>query len=212
MSLPVQQPSSTALSARSTSDRCGAQDRWAASMAHELRSPLGAILMSFEELRPVCAADRNALEVLEMIEHASKQMARIIEDVLDLSRFRLGKLACNPAAADLATVFAGAVAATRPLLASRRHRLAVSLPPGIPRVLVQASRLEQVLTNLLNNAAKFTPPGGMIRLASIADGGSAVITVSDNGVGIQPELLTRVFDPYFQTDDPAVPFKRLDAD
>ena len=171
-------------------------DRWTVVLAHELRSPLGAVLMSLDELRPTCEAEPDARAALHAAERGSRQMARIIEDVLDLSRGRSDPTDGDRPTADLRAVVAGAVAAARPLLTARGHRLTVQLCPRLPTVAARASRVEQVLTNLLVNAAKFTDPGGHVRLTAepAADGHAVAILVSDDGIGIGPDLLPALFD------------------
>ena len=176
----------------------GAGDQWLATLAHELRSPLGAVLMSLDELRPACAAEPDARAARDSAERGSRQMARVIEDVLDLCRGTRGLPPAERAPVDLPRVMAGAIAAARPLLVARRHRLSVQIPDRLPPVDAQASRVEQVLTNLLVNAAKFTEPGGHVRLSAEAAGDAVVLRVADDGIGIAPDLLPHVFDAYRQ--------------
>jgi signal transduction histidine kinase len=125
-------------------------------------------------------------------------MARLIEDVLDLCRGTRGTLAFRARPVDLATVVAAAVRSVRPQIAARRHRLTVSLPPNSTVLEADAGRLEQVLSNLLANAAKFTEPGGHVDLIAAPTPTGLVIRVRDDGVGIEPEALPHVFDLYHQ--------------
>ena len=175
-----------------------ATDPWVAVLAHELRGPLGAVLMSLDELRPACDAEPDARLARESAERGSRQMARVIEDVLELCRGGLPPAGeeQQPPPADVPAAVAGAVAAARPLMTARGHQLSVRLCPRLPAVEARGSRLEQVLTNLLVNAAKFTDPGGHICLTAeaTADGGTIVMRVSDDGIGMSSNLLPRVFD------------------
>ena len=129
-------------------------------------------------------------------------MARIINDVMDLSRDACGKLRLRMGAVDVSRIVADAIVTVRPSLASRRHSLSVALPAEPVSLLADSSRLHQVLTNLLNNAAKFTKPGGSICLTAETSADAVVIRVRDNGKGIGPDLLPRIFDPFQQGDDP----------
>lgn len=178
-----------------------AESAWIATLAHELRGPLWAVQLALNELRDVCGVEPAAREAREAAERGSRHMARVIEDVLDLCRGAHGKLTVRRDPIDVADVVAGAVAVARPLLAARRVTLAVSVPPRPPVLEGQASRVQQVLTNLLANAAKFTAPGGHVELAVEAHGGSAVFRVRDDGIGIAPDLLPHVFEAYRQGTD-----------
>ena len=129
-------------------------------------------------------------------------MVRIIEDVLDLCRAGRGKLSLRKERVDLATVVAGAIETADTLLATRGHHLTVSLPPGPVSLVADPSCLNQILTNLLTNAAKYTDPGGEIGLAAEVAAGEVVLQVRDNGMGIAPDLLPRVFDLFQQGDGP----------
>jgi signal transduction histidine kinase len=125
-------------------------------------------------------------------------MARIIDDVLDLCRSAHGKLTLRREWVDVSSVIDSAVAAVRPALIARSHQLTLQLPPSLPRLEAEAFRLEQVLTNLLANAAKFTEPGGHIFLAVQRTAHTLTFRVRDDGIGISRELLPHVFDPYRQ--------------
>jgi len=170
-------------------------------MAHELLQPLNAILLSLDEVEQECEAASFTREASVVAKHQALHMARIINDVMDVSRDTCGKLRLRMVSVDMSTIVAGAIATVRPSLASRRHRLAVALPPEPVPLYVDSSRLHQVLTNLLNNAAKFTEPGGCIYLTAEASVDVVVIRVRDNGRGITSDLLPRIFEPFQQGDD-----------
>jgi signal transduction histidine kinase len=126
-------------------------------------------------------------------------VVRVIEDLFDLCAGSRDSLPLRKEVVELAGIVAGATETTAHLLAGRGHRLTVSLPAEPVFLVADPLRLEQVLTNLLANAAKFTDPGGHIRLTAEAEGGQAVLRVRDNGRGITPDLLSRVFDLFWQS-------------
>ena len=135
-------------------------------------------------------------------ERQAQYMARIIEEVLDLCRAGQDKLSLRKERLDLAAVVAGAIDTAGAFLATRGHHLTVSLPPGTVSLVADPLRLIQILTNLLTNAAKYTDPGGEICLTAEVAAGAVVLEVRDNGMGIAPDLLPRVFDLYQQGDGP----------
>jgi signal transduction histidine kinase len=169
-----------------------------AIFAHELRQPLASILFavgSMYESRDDVVANRGMCEI---VERQARFLAQMIEDVLEVSCCRRGSLRLEKTRVDLGPVIAAAVETTRPLFAARGHRLTVSLPDRAPSVIGDPVRVQQVVANLLANAAKFTEPGGCIRLAVEATPEVVVIEVRDNGMGIPAELLPRVFDLFEQ--------------
>ena len=167
-----------------------------ATLAHELRDPLAAILIALELHSG--DGDAAARRTLRMAAHQAQRAVRIVDDLFDLCAGSRDCLPLCKEVVDLAAVVAGATEATAHLLAARGHRLTVSLPAGPVSLVADPVRLEQVLANLLANAAKFTDPGGDIRLTAQAEAGQVVLRVRDNGRGIDPELLPRVFDPFWQ--------------
>jgi len=167
-----------------------------ATLAHELRDPLAAILLALE--LDSGDGDPAARRTLTMAAHQARRAVRIVDDLFDLCAGSWDNLPLCKEAVELAAVVAGATEATAHLLAARGHRLTVSLPAGPVSLVADPVRLEQVLANLLANAAKFTDPGGDIRLSAQAEAGQVVLRVRDNGRGIAPELLPRVFDPFWQ--------------
>ena len=179
-------------------------DAWIATLAHELRNPLSAVVMALDELRPWCAGMPAATPAWEVAVRGSRQMARVIEDVLELCRVPREGPPARFEPVDVSAVVAGAVAAVRPTIAVRQQCLSVSVPRGLARLCAHESRLEQVLTNLLINAAKFTDPFGQISLTVESATDRLVIRVRDNGIGISPDLLPHVFDAYVRGPVPNV--------
>jgi signal transduction histidine kinase len=164
-----------------------------ATLAHELRNPLAAIVFALE-LHPG-DGDPAARRALTTAAHQARRAVRIIDDLFDLCAGSRDRLPLHKEVVELA---GGATEATAHLLAARGHRLTVSLPAEPLFLVADPVRLEQVLTNLLSNAAKFTDPGGDIRLTAGAGAGQVVLRVRDNGLGIAPELLPRVFELFWQ--------------
>jgi signal transduction histidine kinase len=165
-----------------------------AIVAHELRNPLATIILALQSI----PGDRATTRPLAVAERQARRAVRIVDDLFDLCAGSLGKLSVCPEALDLAAVVEGAARAVEFLFAARRHRLTVSLPPESETVAADPLRLEQILTNLLTNAAKFTDPGGDIRVTAEAAGGQLVFRVRDNGRGIARDQVRRVFDPFHQ--------------
>ncbi len=173
-------------------------NRWVATLAHELRDPLSAIMISLEELRALCAANPEAQSILEVAGDGTTHMARVIEDVLELCRIDRGRSHLKTESADLARIIANAVRIAQPLVKSRGHRLSICLWHPRPFVRVHPSRFQQILTNLLINAAKFTSPGGEIHLTAEHNANLLTIRVRDNGDGMCEDELSKIFDPYWR--------------
>jgi PAS domain S-box-containing protein len=176
------------------------KDDFLAMLAHELRNPLGAISNAGHVLDQTAATDLRTRELVAVIGRQIRHLARLVDDLLDVSRFTRGKIELRRRPVELRPIVEGAVETTRPLLEQQGHRLTVSLPDEPVYLEADATRIEQVLANLLNNAAKFTDPGGEIALAAETEGGQVVLRVRDNGPGIAPDLLPHVFDLFVQED------------
>jgi signal transduction histidine kinase len=174
-------------------------DELLGTLTHELRSPLAAIV-SAAEVANGWDMEPPARRALAVMERQSRHALRIIDDLFDACAG--GQLPLRREAVDLADLVALATETVGHLLATRQHRLTVSLPPGRVSLEGDLPRLTQVLTNLLSNAAKFTEPGGHIRLCARVEDGQLVLRVRDNGRGIEPDLLPRVFDPFYQVPGP----------
>jgi signal transduction histidine kinase len=180
---------------RRTEEPC--LDELLGTLAHELREPL-ATIVNAAQVANECDMEPSARRALAVMERQSRQALGIIDDLFDLCAGAEGKLSLRREVVELAALVAAAAETAGHLLAARRHRLTVSLPPGPVSLDGDPVRLAQVVTNLLGNAAKFTDPGGHIRLSAEAEAGQVVLRVRDNGRGIAPDLLPRVFDLFRQ--------------
>jgi PAS domain S-box-containing protein len=169
-----------------------------ATLAHELRNPLAPISNGLQLLR-LPDADAAAKErTRAMMERQLRHLVRLVDDLLDIARISSGKVELKKEHVDLETVLASAVESSKPLLDLARHQLDVRVAePGL-QVVADTTRLAQVVSNLLNNAAKYTPDGGRIELAVRRDGQDAVIAVTDSGIGIPDESLPLVFEMFTQ--------------
>ena len=176
------------------------KDEFLATLSHELRNPLAPIANGLQLMR-LAQGDSSTLEQARgMMERQLRHMVRLVDDLLDVSRISRNKLELRLEWIDLASIVRGAVETSRPALDAAGHTLEISLPTG--PVLLQADpvRLAQALSNLLNNAAKYTQRGGRIELVAGSDDGEAVIRVRDNGIGIAAEKLVQIFDMFVQVD------------
>ena len=176
------------------------KDEFLAMLAHELRNPL-APLRNAALLLQQPGVDHPFIERTgEMMGRQVQQLGRLVDDLLDLSRIARGKMQLRKESVDLGQAVQRAAEASRPLVEARRHELTVSVPASPVRLLADPTRLEQVLTNLLNNAARYTPEGGRIWLTAAQEGGEAVVRVRDTGIGIPPEMLSRIFGLFAQVE------------
>lgn len=174
------------------------KDEFLATLAHELRNPLAPVRNGLEILRLTENGDARAEEVRAIMERQVATMTRLIDDLLDVSRISLSKVELKRQPVDIRAVLEDALEVIRPVMTEARHELVVNAP-ATPLVLrADGTRLAQVVGNLLHNSAKYTPEGGRIELTALRDGDDAVIRVSDNGVGIPTDMLTRVFDMFTQ--------------
>jgi signal transduction histidine kinase len=176
-----------------------AKDEFVAVLSHELRTPLTAILGWVKLLRGYDLDDEKRHKALEIIERNTKNQARLIEDLLEISRIITGKLVLNIGEVHLQRVIEAALETLRPAAEAKNINLNVQLTSS-ELVRGDASRLQQVIFNLLSNAIKFTPKGGCLDLRLEREGTYALLTVRDNGVGIEPEFLPFVFDRFRQAD------------
>jgi PAS domain S-box-containing protein len=183
------------------------KDEFLAMLSHELRNPLAPILNAALLLR--LHSTRNRLQGIEspilqqsasIIERQVGQLTRIVDDLLEVSRITTGRIQLRPESIAVGVVAENAVATVRSLIDQRKHELTVSLPTQPIWVHADAARLEQVVVNLLTNAAKYTDQGGHVWLTVQQEAEDAVLRVRDTGVGIAPEILPRVFDLFTQAE------------
>ena len=176
------------------------KDEFLAMLSHELRNPLAPIRTALELLRRTGAQDDIAASAHAVIERQVTHMARLLDDLLDVARITTGRVSLHMQTVDVLRVVADAIDSAGHLIAARRHRFDTSLPREPLTIRGDATRLVQVLVNLLNNAAKYTNEGGTIRLSVEAEGGQAVLRVADTGMGIPARLLPKIFDLFTQDD------------
>jgi signal transduction histidine kinase len=177
------------------------KDDFLATLAHELRNHLAPMHYGLAAVQ-VAATDIASVEGVRVVmERQLRQLTRLVDDLLDLSRIRSGKTHLHLEQTDLANVVYDAVQVSRPLIEQLGHTLTVKLPAQPLKVQADSARLVQALANLLNNAAKYTPEGGRIDLLAESDAWYAQIRVRDTGVGIPAAFLSKVFDRFMQVDD-----------
>jgi PAS domain S-box-containing protein len=187
------------------------KNNFLAILAHELRNPLASVVARTELLRHVWAGSSGSdtamiAESLEVISRQATNMKRLLDDLLDISRIARRKIQLDPKPVDLTWVVKQALTAANPLIEQFHHKLSVALPDEKLIVNADPLRLEQIISNLLTNAAKFTPPGGTVSVALRREGAEAILDVADTGIGIEPEKLARIFDPFVQIN--ATPSRR----
>jgi CheY-like chemotaxis protein len=171
-----------------------------ALLSHELRSPLSPIRNALNILRQMKTNDPIIAQAGSIIDRQVSVMVRLVDDLLDIGRITKGKLRLTKEHVELRKVANDAADGVRPFMDARKHDFSVSLPTSPIWVEADPARIEQVVVNLLNNAAKYTEANGLIRMTVSQEGNEAVIRVRDNGVGITPELLPHVFELFTQVD------------
>ena len=174
------------------------KDEFLAMLGHELRNPLAPIVtaLSLMELRD---GDGNAPHrERAVIGRHVRHLVRLVDDLLDVSRIARGKVELKKALVEISVVVARAVELSSPLLEQQQHHLAVAVAEEGLAVFADPTRLAQAVSNLLSNSAKYTPPGGHVEISAARAGGRVVLTVRDDGVGISPSMLPRVFDMFAQ--------------
>jgi signal transduction histidine kinase len=179
------------------------KDEFLAMLAHELRNPLAPIRNALQILKMPRVDEATAGRSRDVMERQVHHLVRLVDDLLDVSRVMRGKIELRRERVELAAVVARAVETVQPLVDARRHELSVRLPPEPLPLDADPVRLAQVVGNLLTNAARYTEPGGRIRLAAERSGGEAVLRVRDDGIGIAPDVLPHVFELFVQADHAA---------
>ncbi len=173
-----------------------AKDDFLAMLGHELRNPLSPIMTALRlmKLRPGDSMERERM----IIERQAAHLTRLVEDLLDVARITRGKIELDKVRIEMADVITNAIEMCAPLFEQKQHALAVDVPQtGLP-VLGDAIRLGQIVSNLLTNAAKYTPPGGKVSVRAALEQDCIVVRIRDTGIGIAPDALRRIFDLFVQ--------------
>jgi PAS domain S-box-containing protein len=185
-------------SIQSLQDAAKELNEFIATLAHELRNPLAPIRTAVEVMAKVAGSDPAQQAMRDTIDRQSAQLARIVDDLIDIARVTRGAMSIEQAPVDMTEAVRRAVETAAPAVEAGRHRLDIELPPEPLIVNGDLHRLTQVLANLLNNAARYTPQAGRIAVWARQEDGWSVIQVSDNGRGIEPGMLERIFHMFVQ--------------
>jgi signal transduction histidine kinase/ActR/RegA family two-component response regulator len=178
------------------------KDDFLAMLAHELRNPLAPILSAMQVIRRHPDNNEFVQRAREIVERQVRHQAQLLDDLLDVSRITRGRITLRKAPIDVRSALAAAVEASRPVIDARSHTLAVVLPDEPVPIEADATRLTQVVTNLLDNAAKYTNAGGQVELSAQREAGHVVVRVRDTGIGIPPDMQSRIFELFTQGDVP----------
>jgi signal transduction histidine kinase len=176
------------------------KDEFLATLAHELRNPLAPVRNALYLLQAAGSTPETQATARAIIDRQVRQLVRLVDDLLDVSRITTGKLALRRERTELRAVAAAALEAVEPMMRERRHRLSVDLPPAGLTVNADPTRLSQVFLNLLNNAAKFTNRGGEVAFSLALEDGQVLARVRDSGIGIAPEAIDEIFEMFAQAD------------
>jgi signal transduction histidine kinase/CheY-like chemotaxis protein len=174
------------------------KDEFLAMLSHELRNPLAPISNAVEIIRRIGAHDAKLMWATDITDRQVRQLTRLVDELLDVARISQGKIVLQPSSVDLAALVGQCVEMHRPGLAARHQLLTQALPAQPVWIHADAARLQQVISNLLSNANKYTQEGGSLHVAVDVEHGQAVLSVRDNGMGIEADLLPRVFDLFEQ--------------
>lgn len=176
--------------------------KFLANMSHEIRTPLNSIIGFSDLLHEECIGDLNdkQKEYIQIILKSAELLLELINDILDMSLIDQGKLTINKQLADPNLLIHSAITIVQALADRKQLSISIDLSDAIPNILLDPLRIKQVLYNIINNAIKFTPAGGSIFIQSGITAEHVVISVTDNGIGIRQELLSKVFDEFFQAE------------
>jgi signal transduction histidine kinase len=169
-------------------------------LAHELRNPLAPISNALQLLTLRSNDAGVVARSLNILRRQVEQLTRLVDDLLDVSRITRGKIRLHKKPLDLRAVMTQAVETSQPLIDARRHRLHLSLPREPVEIEADPARVEQIITNLLTNAAKYMEEGGQIWLTAAVEGDQILLRVRDTGIGIAPEMLSQLFDLFTQAE------------
>jgi PAS domain S-box-containing protein len=176
------------------------KDEFLAMLAHELRNPLAPIRNAVAATQRLDRDDPRLPQMHAVIARQTEQLTRIVDDLLDVARITQGRIVLRREIVDVATILTQAIETSRPMIDAREHALDVVLPGDALFVDGDPARLAQVVSNVLNNAARYTEPGGHIQLTAERQGAEALIRVRDDGIGIAPDVLPRIFDLFMQAE------------
>jgi signal transduction histidine kinase/CheY-like chemotaxis protein len=176
------------------------KDEFLAMLAHELRNPLSPLATSLGLLRSGAASPAIAERALSVMERQLGHIVRLVDDLLDVARITRGRIELHLEALDLTRVVAQTVENLRPRFQDRGQQLTLSLPDEPIALRADGTRLDQIVANLLANANKYTPPGGHVHVVVAREGDTGVVRISDDGIGMPPALLHRVFDLFMQSE------------
>src|SRR5687768_12591058 len=177
-----------------------AQEEMVGVVSHDLRNPVAAIrMLSGALLKSADGTESASKESLSLIAEAANQMDALIGDLLDVTRLEAGMLAIAPEAVDASELLTEALRTLQPLVDEKGLELGIKIPANLPKVVADCERIQQVLSNLLGNAIKFTPVGGKVIIDAVANSETLTVSVADSGIGISEEDLPRVFDRYWQS-------------
>jgi signal transduction histidine kinase len=177
------------------------KDEFLAILGHELRNPLAPIQNSVRIIRALLPSPHPSVSTaIDVVERQTVQLVRLVDDILDLARIGKGQFELRRSHVDLTGVLEQAVQMSAPLVKARRHELVVSFPAERVELEADRERLVQIVCNLLNNAAKYTEPGGRISLSGERDDGGVIIRVRDNGIGVPPDMQSSIFDLFMQVE------------
>jgi PAS domain S-box-containing protein len=177
-----------------------AKDEFLALLAHELRNPLAPIVNAAAVLRRPNASAAVVEQSAGIVERQAKNLARLLDDLLDVSRITRGRIELRLQTVPIADAVTNALEATRPLVDDRRQTVTLALPAAPLYVDADPARLEQIIVNVLNNASRYTPPEGRISVAVSGDGAEVVLRIRDTGIGIAADMLPRIFELFVQGD------------
>jgi two-component system CheB/CheR fusion protein len=177
------------------------KNEFLAVLGHELRNPLAPIRTGLDLLNRLAPSGADTTEIRAMMGRQLGHLVRLIDDLLDLSRIERGKFELRKATVDLRDAVAQGVEAARPTVVARGHRMTLECPAGAVHAVADLTRIAQVVANLVDNAAKYTPEHGRIAVRLAHAGGEAAITVEDNGAGIAPNMLASVFEIFTQAGE-----------
>ncbi|MET0404832.1 MAG: ATP-binding protein [Cystobacter sp.] len=178
------------------------KDEFLAMLAHELRNPMAPLRAALKLLEARVQLDDKGRHAIEVIERQTTNLARLVDDLLDVSRITRGRIELRKAVVELPALVENALQSVQTLLDERQHEVSVTLPRKPLRAFADAVRIEQIIVNLLTNAAKYTEPGGTLRVGLERAGAEAEIRVKDTGIGLAPDMLGRVFNLFEQAERP----------